>query len=243
VLGEPLRPGQPGAFEAGFFHQPVAVVFVYKAPDPLPHLLKILEDPAINDLLFEGPDKAFGHPIDLGLFDKGEAGVDAPVFQLVLKMVGQVLGAVVQPQGQTPAGVRRHLANSVHQALRNGLQGGKTGSRFAYVPSHALGVPVLHRHKEPTPAVLHREDPGAVSAPHNVGCLGDDLSLVEMGVTAPDPMGRKQLVFPHEPQHPPPAHLDAVPHPEPGPDLAVPLALKWGGRQVRPDQFQELGVR
>ena len=96
--------------------------------------------------------------------------------------------------------------------------------------------------KSQTPAVLHREDPGAVGAPHDVGGLGDDLPLVEVGMAAPPPIGREQVVLPHEPQHPAAAHLDAVPHPEAGPDLAVPLTLKRRGVQVRPDQLQEFGV-
>jgi hypothetical protein len=50
------------------------------------------------------------------------------------------------------------------------------------------------------------------------------------------------VVLPHEPEHPAATHLDPVPHPKPGPHLAVPLALKRRGVQVRPDQFQELVV-
>ena len=95
-------------------------------------------------------------------------------------MIRQILGAVVQAQGQAPAGVRRHRAHRGHETLRNGLQGRKPGSLFANVSPHALGVPVLHGHEEPTPAVLHGEDPGAVGAPHDVGGLGEDLPLVEV---------------------------------------------------------------
>jgi len=102
---------------------------------------------------------------------------------------------------------------------------------------------VLHGDEEPTPAFLHGEDPGAVGAPHDVGGLGDDLPFVEVGMAAPPPMGREEVVLPHEPQNPAAAYLDSVPHPEPGPHLAVSLALKRRSRQVRPDQFQEFGVR
>jgi hypothetical protein len=133
------------------------------------------------------------------------------VFQLVLEMVPQVLGAVVHPQGQSPAGVSRHRAHRGHQTLGNGLQGGKSGSPFANMPAYALGVPVLHRHEVPPQAFLQGEDPGAVGAPHEVGRLGDDLPFVETGVTAPAPIGGEQVVFPHEPQHPSAAYLDTVP--------------------------------
>ena len=242
-MGEPLGPGLPGALEAVFLHQPLAVVSVHKAPDRRPNLLEILKHPAIDDLLFEGPDEAFSHAIGLWLFDKGETWADPPVFELVLKMIRQVLGAVVHPQRQAPAGVRRHRADSCHQTLGNGLQGRKSGPQFADMPAHALGVPVLHGDEEPTPAFLHGEDLSAVGAPHEVGRLGDDLPLVETGVAAPAPIGGEEVVLPHEPQHPTAANLDPVPHPQPGPHLAVTLALKRRGVQVRPDQFQEFGVR
>jgi len=75
------------------------------------------------------------------------------------------------------------------------------------MPAHALGLPVLYSHEDPTPAFLHRKDPGAVGAPPEVGRLGDDLHLVETGVTAPAPLGGEQVVFPHEPQHPSAAYL------------------------------------
>jgi hypothetical protein len=55
---------------AVFFHYPLPVVGVHEASDRLPYLLKIPKHPAINDLLLEGPDKTFGHPIGLRLFDK-----------------------------------------------------------------------------------------------------------------------------------------------------------------------------
>ena len=109
------------------------------------------------------------------------------------------------------------------------------GPLFADMPAHALGVPVLYGHEGPTPPLLCGKDPGAVGAPHEVGRRGDDLPLVETGVTAPAPLWGEQVVFPHEPQHPWAAYLETVPHPQPGPYLPVPLALKRRGVQVRPD--------
>ena len=79
------------------------------------------------------------------------------------------------------------------------------------MPPHALGVPVLRGDEESTPALLHGEDPGAVGAPHDVGGLGDDLPFVEVGMAAPPPMGRDEVVFPHEAQNPAAAYLDPVP--------------------------------
>ena len=83
-MGEPLRPGLAGAEEAVLFHQPLAVVGVHKAFHRLPHLLEILEHPAVDGLLFKGPDEAFGHAVGLWWLDKGEAGADTPVLELAL---------------------------------------------------------------------------------------------------------------------------------------------------------------
>ena len=87
-LVEPLGFGLPGAEKTVLFHQPLAVVGVHKETDRRSHLLKILEHPAINNLLLEGPDEAFGHAVGFGLFDKGETGVNAPVFQIVSALSG-----------------------------------------------------------------------------------------------------------------------------------------------------------
>jgi hypothetical protein len=46
--------------------------------------LEILEHPAVDGLLFKGPDEAFGHAVGLWWLDKGEAGADTPVLELAL---------------------------------------------------------------------------------------------------------------------------------------------------------------
>ena len=77
----------PGAEKVVLFHQPLLVVSVHKAPDRRPNLLEIVKHPAIDDLIFGDPDKAFSHAIGLWLFDKGETWADPPVLELVLKMI------------------------------------------------------------------------------------------------------------------------------------------------------------
>ena len=103
---------------------------------------------------------------------------------------------MVHNQGQAPAGVLRHRTS-----LAIGAIGPWPGNRdpVEYLPAHALGVTMFHRDEELTSACLDRNDPGAVGAPHEVGGLGDDLALVETGVTAPAPIKGEQVVFPHEP--------------------------------------------
>jgi hypothetical protein len=46
------------------------------------------------------------------------------------------------------------------------------------------------------------------------------------GAAAPASKGGKQMVLAHDPQHPLAAGADAIPDPQPGPDLAMALALE-----------------
>ena len=82
------------------------------------------------------------------------------------------------------------------------------------------------------------------SVPHIVvHPVGDDGAVVV--ARAPrraDPRGREQVVFAHEPQD---AALGRA-HPgdaQPGPDLAVALAVKRAGGENRPDRLDQRGVR
>lgn len=56
-------------------------------PDRVSYPFEVLKDLARDHLLVDGPEEAFGLAIGLGLLDKGEAGVNAPVFELVVNMI------------------------------------------------------------------------------------------------------------------------------------------------------------
>ncbi len=71
------------------------MVEVHQPPDRSLYLPDILKRQTIDNLLFAGPDKAFGHALGLGLLEKGKAGADTPEFQRVLAMVRPVSGAVL----------------------------------------------------------------------------------------------------------------------------------------------------
>ena len=65
------------------------------------------------------------------------------------------------------------------------------------MPADALGVPMLDGGEYPAPAVVHREHPNAVRAPHEVGGMGDDLTDMGISATAAAAMGREQVVLAH----------------------------------------------
>ena len=53
--------------------------------------------------------------------------------------------------------------------------------------------------------------------------------------------GGEQVVLAHQPQHPAPGGAGAT-MAQPGPDLAMPLAMEGAGGQHRPDRLQEVGI-
>src|SRR4051794_37487886 len=80
-------------------------------------------------------------------------------------------------------------------------------------------------------------------APHRVHRLGDDGAVVVARASGcPDPGGRKQVVRAHEPQHPAFGRANAS-HAQPGPDLAVTLAVKGAGAQDGTDRLQQGRIR
>ena len=95
----------------------------------------------------------------------------------------------------------------------------------------------------PAPAVVHREHPNAVRAPHQVGGMGDDLTVMGISAAAAAAMGREQVVLAHHPEHPLAGNPDATTDPKPSPDLAVSLALPGGCLQVGLDGHQQSLVR
>ena len=49
----------------------------------------------------------------------------------------------------------------------------RTAKRFADMPADTLGVPMLDGGEDPAPAVVHREHPDAIGAPHRFGAFSD----------------------------------------------------------------------
>ena len=79
--------------------------------------------------------------------------------------------------------------------------------------------------EDPAPAVVHREHPNAIGAPHEVRGMSDDLTVMGIAATAAAAMGREQIVLAHQAEHPLAGNPDVATDPKPSPDLAVALAL------------------
>ena len=78
--------------------------------------------------------------------------------------------------------------------------------------------------EDPAAAVVHREHPNAIGAPHEVRGMSDDLTVMGIAATAAAAMGREQIVLAHQAEHPLAGNPDVATDPKPSPDLAA-LAL------------------
>jgi len=83
----------------------MAIVTIGKGGDGGPNFLDVLEDAAMNGLLLQCSVEAFGDTIGLRFGDEGEARGDTPEPDLVEKVIGRVLRAVIHAQCQTAAGI------------------------------------------------------------------------------------------------------------------------------------------
>jgi len=111
-------------------------------------------------------------------FDEGEGRGEAPEADLVQEVVGQVLGAVVHPQRDAPGDVAADGPEDVLDGHADGLERVEALAHLADVPAQAFGVPALDNGEDPDPAVVDREDPRAVCAPHHVRRVGHDVAVV-----------------------------------------------------------------
>ncbi|MGB4468068.1 MAG: hypothetical protein WBI41_08500, partial [Azovibrio sp.] len=82
-----------------------------------------------------------------------------------------------------------------------------------------------------------------VSAPHLVGAIRLDQSVVQDRFALGATMGRQQAVLAHQAQRTSTGDADATQDPKPRPDLAVTFANKGRGFQVGTDCGQKIGVR
>src|SRR5512135_139381 len=240
-----LIPGEAcllGAEISVLLDQPATVVALDERADGLTQVGQSAIGAAMDDLLLEGSVEALGNTIGLGLLNEGVAGMDAPERDLLGEMVGQVLAAVIHAQGQTAGDAGGGGAIKGGQRQGDGLKGGVAVALLADMPANALGIPVFDRGEDPDPAVVHGEHASAVGAPQEVGGVGDDRTLVEIGPRLPTAMGRQEAVLTHQPEHPLAGDAEALLEAQPGPDLAVAPALERRCRQIGPDGGEQVGV-
>jgi len=87
----------------------------------------VAEDAPVDGLFLQCAEEAFHHTVGLGLATEGEAGGEAVVANLLQEVVGGVLPAVIQPQGQA-AILALEVVRAWYRRAGHGLGGVGRGS-------------------------------------------------------------------------------------------------------------------
>ena len=229
--GHPVPPGLGRASVAVLLQQPVLIVAIEVGPDGGADLLDVLKDASEDDLLLQRTDKSLGDAVGLGLANEGEAGAMPKNFSWFWKC-SDTKGLPWSWRNDTPRAAWARTEPKTWPSERQRRRRGVAIALFGDVPAETLGVPVFGDDEQRDVAVFDRRDDGAVGAPHDVRRLGGDRAVVVVRRTGWAAMRREQAVLAHDPQHAASADADAVDHPQPRPDLAVPLAGPRRARQV-----------
>src|SRR5690349_7774621 len=237
-----LTPGRSGiarTTQAVFLDQPFGVVAGHEVADGVADLVDGLVDSTVDDLLFQRAEKPLDDTICFRFAHERVAGGHTPEADLVLEVIGEERAAVVMSQCQAPGGAGTDMTEHLAHRHADGLDGGVAVAAFGNVPAEYFGVPVLDHPEQPHLAVLDGGDLSRIDSPHDVRRLGDDLAVVRSGLAGAGPIRRQQAVVAHQPQHPLARDPDAVHHPQPGPYLAMALAMPGRTGEIGADCHQQ----
>jgi hypothetical protein len=189
-----------------------------------------------------GPDEALGAAVALGRPDEGRRALDAQEGELLLEVVGDVLAAVVVPDGEADREPATERAEALPDPLPDRLEGLEPRRPAGGVDADALGRAVVDRH-EHRGLALAGEGGGQVRAPHGVDALGGDRAVV---AARPARRSRaltgEETVLAHQPQHPPSGGADAG-EAQPGPGLPVALAMEAAAGEHGSDRLDQRRIR
>src|SRR4051812_10971568 len=214
-------------------------------PEPLqcqPQLLDRLEAPQPQQVLLERADEPLGAAVALGLAHEGRRALHAEEADLPLEVVADVLAAVVVAEPQPGGDVPAEGTVAPTDGLLDRLQGLEAVGNPAGMVAQALGRAVVDgdEHRRLTLAGHHR---GQVGPPHQVDPLGRDRAVVGLGAMgSAGALVGQQAVLAREPQDAAAAGADAG-EAQPGPQLAVALAVEGAVGQELPDLPPQVLVR
>src|SRR3974377_1661287 len=136
---------------------------------------------------------------------------------------------MVMPQGQALGGLGREGAETLPHPLSEGFQGFETGAALGGMNADAFQGTVIHGKEDSRLTFGGGKSRGHIRAPHLVDPGGGDSAVMDSGSRAASPaLRRQQLVFPHQPQHPPFGGPDPG-IPQSGPDLTIDFPMKGAG--------------
>src|SRR5262249_15789545 len=206
------------------------------------HLLRIAEGFDPQQLLLQRAEEALDTPIALGRSHESWARLDAEKGKLGLKVIADVLAAMIMAHSQTTRNALGVAFESITDRLANGFERLEASRLLGRVTANAFRGAVIDRREDGHQAFVGRPDSGRVRAPHDIGTLGHDRAIVDARTEdALGARGSQEVCDSHQPQH---TRL-GCPHTcksEARPDLAMPFADEWRGRQHAPDPIRELLV-
>src|SRR3954466_1961854 len=194
-----------------------------------------------EEVLLQGADEAFGDAVALGLADEGGRALDAKKGDLVLEVAGHVVRAVVVAEGETLGGVLFDAAEVAQDALAHRLERLEAVAGGGSMVADALAGAVVGGDESPGPAFSEGHSLGHVGAPHDIYGGGGDGAIVRALLRTADPVWREQAVLAHEAVDPPGRGADPG-MAQPGPDLAVALAVQARAEDLGADVLEQRGV-
>src|SRR5215212_4335905 len=201
-----------------------------------------VEVPHPEKVLLERADETLSAAIALRRAHKGWRADHTQKRDLALKGIRDILAAVIMPKRQAASDALPEAPEALARTLPDRLQRLKAGGAPGRMDADALGRAVVDGN-EYTRETFTCHDAGQVGAPHRVDPLGRDRAVMAPGPPgSTSALGRQQPVLAHQSQHPPARGAKAG-KAQPGPHLAIALAMKGAGRQHPSDGRHEIIVR
>ena len=179
------------------------VVIVLELLAGLLQFLDGLEGCDPEQIFLECPDEALGTAVPFGGADKGRRGCRSQPGDLVLKIVADVLRAVVMADGQASGHVRADRPEAFPHALADRLKRLEARAPRGGMDANAACRAMIDRDKDSdsdlTPCSQKRG--GHICAPHLVDTVRDDGPVMGAGTVCWPSAGlRTQPVLAHEPR-------------------------------------------
>src|SRR5215207_9981567 len=164
-----------------------------------------------QEVLLEGSDEAFCDAVALGLSHEGGRSFDSQAFDLVLEIAGHVVGAMIVTQLQSMRHAGRDGSEAPMHPLAYRLQRLEAISRTRGMNSDDFRIGVFHGNEDIGATFPDRHRLRHVGSPHLIDLVGDDRSIVRLGLGTSHPMRREQAVLAHHPSYTAGAHANASP--------------------------------
>jgi hypothetical protein len=176
-------------------------------------------------------------PLPSGWRCEGGRALDAEEADLVLEVAGHVVGAVVVAQGEPLGRALLDAAEVVQHALAHRLERLEAVAGARGMATDALAGAMVDGNEYPGPAFSEGHGLGHVGPPHDIHRGGGDGAVMGALLRTADPVRCQQAVLAHQTPDPPGRGADPG-MAQPGPDLAVALAMQARAEDLGADMLQ-----